>query len=59
MNVSRHDDVINTRHEIVMTTDSGLFARHTLVELYEVYRPSIVAEDKYVTPVWYVIGFPW
>lgn len=30
----------------------------SLTELYEINRPSITIIDRYVTPVWYVIGFP-
>ncbi len=30
----------------------------TLDEFYAYHRPAISVVDKYVTPVWYVIGFP-
>jgi hypothetical protein len=30
----------------------------SVAELYSNYRPAIGLVDKYVTPVWYAIGFP-
>lgn len=33
-------------------------AVHSLQELYALYRPAITIVDRYVTVVWYVVGFP-
>lgn len=30
----------------------------SLSDLYSIHRPSIMIIDRYVTPIWYVIGFP-
>ncbi len=35
-----------------------LISRYTEAELYENFNPAIYIVDKYVTPVWYVVGFP-
>nr|AKQ63054.1 orphan G-protein coupled receptor 50 [Platynereis dumerilii] len=32
--------------------------RYTQEQLYAIYRPTISIITKYITPVWYVIGFP-
>lgn len=38
--------------------DDVRVGRYTLDEMYSIYRPSITAINKYVTPALYVIGFP-
>lgn len=38
--------------------NSSLVMNPSLHELYAIYRPSIAFIDRYVTLVWYVIGFP-
>jgi hypothetical protein len=43
---------------VASLTGSRVFQRHTNSELYAIYRPSIDAIDRYVTPIWYTAGFP-
>lgn len=43
------------------TNDSTLlnvYERYASEGLYSVHRPSISVVNKYVTPLWYIIGFP-
>lgn len=61
--MSTVDDIFNRsfRNFAGNTTtsiDDIRVGRFTLDELYAIYRPSITAINKYVTPALYVVGFP-
>ncbi len=43
---------------LVENNSELLISRYTEAELYENFNPAIYIVDKYVTPVWYVVGFP-
>lgn len=42
-----------------ITEELNVWRRHnTVQELYALHRPTITSIDKYLTPLWYCIGFP-
>jgi hypothetical protein len=52
----------STNHSYLQhTTQSTLnsvWDRYTMDQLYFMHRPSISIVDRYLTPIWYVVGFP-
>ena len=40
------------------TDPLNVFDRYSPDELYAVHRPAIILINKFLTPVWYIIGFP-
>ena len=40
------------------TVCDSVWERHTMDQLYAMHRPAISVVDRYVTPIWYIVGFP-
>jgi len=49
------EDATSSAIDVNTNLSSNIFS---LVDLYLLHRPSIVLIDRYVTPVWYAVGFP-
>lgn len=37
---------------------NSVYDRYTIDQLYALHRPAISQVNKFVTPVWYIVGFP-
>ena len=54
----KYEVELNSSNLSSTITIPHVFERYSEDQLYGTYRPVITLFNKYVTPVWYVIGFP-
>ena len=61
---STYTDSMNTSYiteignDMNITTEGPFLHTHSLEELYVLYRPAISIVDRWLTPIWYIVGFP-
>ena len=56
---SSQADVVTTSAAAMLSGNlTNVWERYGQEELYFAFRPAIMHVDKYVTPLWYIIGFP-